>query len=72
MSFLCNFIQPPVTLPFLRPHIIVITLFSNIITICSSHLVNDSCHMHQATGKIRVVYIIVALLILVYELLIFF
>ena len=71
MSLLCIFLQPPITLSFLFPNIIIIPLFSNIIAICSSLSVKDDCHMYQATGKIRVLYLIIALLIVIYELIVF-
>ena len=56
-SSLCNFLHSPVTLSLLGPNILLNTLFSNTLSLCSS--LNDSAlvsHPYKTTGKITVLY----------------
>jgi hypothetical protein len=63
-SSLCSFLQPPVT-PFLfDPNILLNTLFSNTLSLCSSLNVRDQVsHPFRTTGKIMVVYILIFMLL---------
>jgi hypothetical protein len=45
-SSLCSFLQPPVTSSLFRPNILLSTLFSNTLSLCSSHKVRDQV-LHQ-------------------------
>jgi hypothetical protein len=45
-SFLCSFLYSPVTSPFLSPNIVLSTLFSNTLSLCSSLNVKDKFHSH--------------------------
>jgi hypothetical protein len=59
-SSLCSFLQPPVTSSLIRPNSLLNTLFSNTLSLCSSHNVRDQVsHPYRTTGKITVVYILV-------------
>ena len=52
-SSLCNFLHSPVTPSLLGPNILLNTLFSNIVSLCSSHNVSDQVsHPYKTTGKI--------------------
>ena len=61
LSFsLCNFLHSPVTPFLLGPNILLKTLFSNTLSLCSSLNVSDQVsHPYKRTGKIIVVYILV-------------
>jgi phosphate starvation-inducible membrane PsiE len=48
-----SFLHSPVTLSILGPHILLNTLFSNILSLCSSLNVSDQVlHPYKTTGKI--------------------
>jgi hypothetical protein len=56
-SSLCSFIQPPVTSSLFGPNIVLSTLFSNTLSLCSSHNMRDQfSHPYRTTSKIIVVY----------------
>ena len=58
-SSLCNFLHSPVTPSLLCPNILLNTLFSNTISLCSSLNVSDQVsHPYKTTGKIIVLYIL--------------
>jgi hypothetical protein len=58
-SSLCNFPQPPVTSSPFGPNILVSTLFSNTISLCSYLNVRDQVlHPYRTTGKIIVLVLI--------------
>jgi hypothetical protein len=42
-SSLCSFLRPPVTSSLFGPHILLSTLFSNTLSLCSSLNVRDNC-----------------------------
>ena len=53
-----TFLYSPVTLSLLRPNILLNTLFSNTLSLCSSLSVSDQVsHQYKTTGKIIVLYI---------------
>ena len=57
-SSLCNFLHSPVTPSLLAPNILLNTLFSNTLSLCSSLNVSDQVlHPYKTTGKIIVLYI---------------
>ena len=57
-STLCSFLHSPVTLPFLGPNILLNTLFSNTVNLCSSINVSDQVsHPYKTTCKIIVLFI---------------
>jgi hypothetical protein len=57
---LCSFLQPPVISSLLGPHILLSTLFSNALNLCSSLNVRDQVsHPHKITGKIIALYILI-------------
>ena len=59
-SSLCNFLHSPVTPPLLGPNILLNTLFSNTLSLCSSLNVSDRVsHPYKTTGKIIVLYILI-------------
>jgi hypothetical protein len=59
-SSLGNFLQPPVTSYLLGTNILLSTLFSNIINLCSSLGVRDQAsHPYNATGASMSLYILV-------------
>ena len=59
-SSLCNFLQSPVTPSLLGPNILLNTLFSNTLNLCSSLNVSDQVsHPYKTTGKIIVLYILI-------------
>ena len=59
-SSLCNFLHSPVTSSLLVPNILLNTLFSNTLSLCSSLNVSDQVsHPYKTTGKIIVLYILV-------------
>ena len=52
-SSLCNFLHSPVTPSLLDPNILLNTLFSNTLSLCSSLNVSDQfSHPYKTTGKI--------------------
>jgi hypothetical protein len=56
-SSLWNFIQPPVTSSLLGPNILLNTLFSNILSLCSSLNVTDQVpHPYKTKGEIIFLY----------------
>jgi hypothetical protein len=58
-SSLCNFLHSPVTSPLLDPNILLRTLFSNTLSLCSSLNVRDQVsHPYKTTGRIMVLYIL--------------
>jgi hypothetical protein len=59
-SSLCSFLQPPVTSSLFGPKILLSTLFSNNLSLCSSLNVRDQVsHPYRTTGKIIVLYILI-------------
>jgi len=57
-SSLCSFLHSLVTSSFLDPNILLNTLFSNTLSLCSFHNVRDQVsHPHKTTNKITVLYI---------------
>ena len=59
-SLLCNFLHSPVTPSFLVPDILLNTLFSNTLSLCSSLNVSAQVsHRYRTTGKIIVLYILI-------------
>jgi hypothetical protein len=58
-SPLCNFHHSPVTSTLLGPNILLSTLFSNTLSLCSSLSVRDQVsHPYKTTGRIMVLYIL--------------
>jgi len=58
-SSLCTFIHSPVTSSFLGPNILLSNLFSNTLSLPSSHIVSDQVsHPYKTTGKIIFMYIL--------------
>jgi hypothetical protein len=56
----CSFLQPPVTSSLFGPSILLNTLFSNTLSLCSSLNVRDQVsHPYRTTGKIIVLYILI-------------
>jgi hypothetical protein len=54
-SSLCNFLHSPVTSTLLGPNILLRTLFSNTLSLCSSLSVRDQfSHQYKTTGRIMV------------------
>jgi hypothetical protein len=52
-SSLCNFLHSPATSPVLGPNILLRTLFSNTLSLCSSHSVWDQVsHPYKTTGSL--------------------
>jgi len=59
-SSLCSFLHSPVTSSLLDPNILLNTLFSNTISLCSSLNVSDQVsHPYTTAGKITVRYILI-------------
>ena len=59
-SSLCNFLHSPVTPFLLGPNILLNTLFSNTLSLCSSLNVSDQVsHPYKTTGEIIVLYILI-------------
>jgi small basic protein len=57
-SSLCSFLQPPVTSSVFGPNIHVSSLFSNILSVCSSLDIRDQVsHPYRTAGKIIVLCI---------------
>jgi hypothetical protein len=55
-----QFLQPPVTSSLFGPNILLSTLFSNTLSLCSSLNVRDQVsHPYRTTGKILVSYILI-------------
>jgi hypothetical protein len=54
-SILCSFLQPPVTSSHFSPNILLSTLFSNTLSLCSSLNVSAN-YPYKITGKIIVLY----------------
>jgi hypothetical protein len=58
-SSLCKFLHSPVTSSFLGPNILLRTLFSNTLSLCSYLNVKDQVsHPYKTTGRIMVLYIL--------------
>jgi hypothetical protein len=56
-SSLCNFLHSPVTSPLLGPYILLRTLFSHTLNLCSFLSVRDQVsHPYKTTGRIMVLY----------------
>jgi polysaccharide pyruvyl transferase WcaK-like protein len=56
---LCNFLHSPITSSLLGPNILLRTLFSNTLSLCSSLSVRDQVsHPYKTTGIIMVLYIL--------------
>ena len=56
---LCNFLHSPVTPSLLGPNILLNTLFSNTLSLCSSlNVSNQVSHPYKTMGKIIVLYIL--------------
>jgi hypothetical protein len=54
---LCNFLQSPVTSSLLGLNILLRTLLSNTLSLCSSLNVRDQVsHPHKTTGRIMVLF----------------
>jgi hypothetical protein len=59
-SSLCSFLQHPVTSYLFGPNILLITLFTNTLSLCSSPKVgNQVSHPYRTTDKIIVLYILI-------------
>jgi hypothetical protein len=57
-SSLCIFLQPPVTSSLFGPNILLNTLFSNTLSLCSSLNVRDQvAHPYRTTGKNSFVHV---------------
>jgi hypothetical protein len=56
-SLLCNFLHSPVTSSVFDPNIILRTLFSNTLSLCSSLNVRDQVSHPYKKGRIMVLYI---------------
>jgi hypothetical protein len=61
LSFLlCSSIHSPVTSSLLGPNILLGTLYTNTLSLCSSLNVNDQVsHPYKTTGKIIVLYFLI-------------
>jgi hypothetical protein len=58
-SSLCNFLHSPVTSSLYGPNILLITLFSNTLSLCSSLNIRDQVsHPYKTTGRFMVLYIL--------------
>ena len=58
---LCSFLHSPVTSFLLVPNILLSTLFSNTLSLCSSLNVSDQVsHPYKTTGKIIFLYILIS------------
>jgi hypothetical protein len=56
---LCSFLHPPVTPSLFSPNILLNTLFSNTLSLCSSLNVRDHVsHPYRTTVKIIVLYVL--------------
>jgi hypothetical protein len=56
---LCSFLHPHITSSLFGPNIILSTLFSNTLSLCSSLNVRDHVsHPYRSTGRITVFYIL--------------
>jgi hypothetical protein len=54
---LCNFFHSPVTSSLFGPYILLRTLFSNTLSLCSSLNARDQVlHPYETTGRIMVLY----------------
>jgi hypothetical protein len=59
ISLLCNFLHSPVTSSLVGPNILLNTLFSNTLSLCSSLNVRDQVsHPYKTTSRIMVLYIL--------------
>jgi hypothetical protein len=56
---LCSFLQSPVTSSLLGPNILLKTLFSNTLSLCSCRNIRDQFVPYRTTGKIIVLYILI-------------
>jgi hypothetical protein len=55
----CSFYHPPTTSSLFGPNVLLSTLFSNTLSLCSSLNVRDNVsHPHRTTGKIIILYIL--------------
>jgi hypothetical protein len=58
-SSLCSLLQPPAS-SLSGPHILLSTLFSNTLSLCSSFIVRDQVPCpYKTTGKVIVLYILI-------------
>jgi hypothetical protein len=48
---LCNFLHSPITSSLLGPNILLSTLFSNTLSLCSSLNIRDQMGLKYSTGK---------------------
>ena len=57
-SSLCSFLHSPVTTSLLGPNILLSSLFSNTLSLCTSLIVSDQLpHAYRTTGKIIILHI---------------
>jgi hypothetical protein len=62
-SSLCSVLQPPITSSLFGQNILLNTLFSNTLSLCSSLNIRDQVlHPYRTTGKIIVLYILIFML----------
>jgi len=62
-SSFCSFLHSPVTFTLLGPNTLLITLFSNILSLRSSLNVSDQVsHPYKTTGEIIVLYILISVI----------
>jgi hypothetical protein len=59
-SSLCSFLQSPVSSSLFGPNILLRTLFSNTLSLCSSlNLRHQVSHPYRTTGKIIILYVLI-------------
>ena len=59
-SLVCSFLHSPVTLSLLGPNILLSTLFSYTLSLCSSlHVIDQISHPYKTWDKIIVLYILI-------------
>jgi len=64
ISSLCSFLHSPVSSSFLDPNNLISTLFSNTLILRYSLSVSDKVsHPHKTTGRIRVLYLLIFILL---------
>jgi len=62
--FLSTFLQPSVTFTLSDPNILLSTLFSSTLNLCSSHNIRDQVlHPYKATGESIVFYILISIIL---------
>jgi hypothetical protein len=58
ITLLCNFLQPTITSHFFGPNILLNTLFSNTISLCSSlNVTHQVSYPYKTAGKMMVSYV---------------